>query len=131
MDSGSTGADCGAIRPIALADDSGCVPISERETGSGKRRKRETPAAVRCVVPVHVQPRAAKTEVAGLHGDAIKIRLKAPPVEGAANDALIRFLAKKLGVPRHAVRIVSGATSRTKRVSVDGIELPEVMNRLT
>lgn len=103
----------------------------KRETGSGKRRKREAPAAVRCVVPVHVQPRAAKTEVAGLHGDAIKIRLKAPPVEGAANDELIRFLAKKLGVPRHAVRIVSGATSRTKRVSVDGIELPEVMNRLT
>lgn len=103
----------------------------KRETGNGKRRKRETPAAVRCVVPLHVQPRAAKTEVVGLHGDAIKIRLKAPPVEGAANDELIRFLAKKLGVPRHAVRIVSGATSRTKRVSVDGIELPEVMNRLT
>lgn len=103
----------------------------EPESASGRRRKRPAPVPVRCVVPIYVQPRAAKTEVAGLHGDAIKIRLKAPPVEGAANDELVRFLAKKLGVPRLAVQIVGGATSRSKRVSVDGIELREAMNRLT
>jgi hypothetical protein len=55
-----------------------------------------------------------------MHGDAVKVRLAAPPVEGAANDALIRFVAERLGVPRSAVRIAAGATSRRKVVEVDG-----------
>jgi uncharacterized protein (TIGR00251 family) len=70
---------------------------------------------------VHVQPRASRTELSGEHGDALKIRLAAPPVEGAANDELIRFLAKRLHVSSGAVRIVSGAHGRRKVVEIDGI----------
>jgi uncharacterized protein len=60
--------------------------------------------------------------VAGVHGGALKVRLTAPPVEGAANDALVAFLAGALGVPRRAVRIVSGAAARTKVVEVEGAD---------
>jgi uncharacterized protein (TIGR00251 family) len=69
---------------------------------------------------VHVQPRARRTEVAGEHGEAVKIRLAAPPVDGAANEALRRFLAERLCVPRAAVRVVAGLSSRDKMVEVDG-----------
>jgi hypothetical protein len=79
---------------------------------------------------IYVQPRASRTEVAGLHGEAIKIRVAAPPVDGAANDALIRFLSERLGVSRSAVAIVSGATSRTKRVRIAGVSVTEVLARL-
>ena len=70
---------------------------------------------------VMVQPRASRTEIAGPHGDAIKVRLAAPPVEGAANKELIAFLAKRLGVPKSAVRIVKGTHGRHKVVEVEGI----------
>ena len=70
---------------------------------------------------VHVVPRAAKSALAGRHGDAIKIRIAAPPVEGAANAELVRFLAETLGVPRRAITITAGTTGRRKIVSVDGI----------
>lgn len=70
---------------------------------------------------VRVQPRASKNEVAGIHGTALKIRLQAPPVDGAANDALVSFLADSLGVSRRSVRIISGDSSRNKTVEVDGV----------
>lgn len=70
---------------------------------------------------LHVQPRASRTEVAGPHGDALKVRLAAPPVDGAANDALLRFLADTLGVPRATLTLVSGASSRRKVVVVHNI----------
>jgi uncharacterized protein (TIGR00251 family) len=70
------------------------------------------------VLDLHVQPGAKRTEVAGLHGDRLKIRLAAPPVDGAANDELARFLAEAFGVPRRQVTIVSGHASRIKRVRV-------------
>lgn len=79
--------------------------------------------------PVRVQPRASRTEVAGTHQGALKVRLQAPPVEGAANEALVDFLADSLGVPRRMVEIVSGASSRTKVVEVAGIDAGAV-NRL-
>lgn len=69
---------------------------------------------------VHVQPRASRSEIVGLHGAALKVRLQAPPVDGAANDALVALLAERLGVPRRSVRVVAGATSRAKMVEVDG-----------
>jgi uncharacterized protein len=69
---------------------------------------------------VHVQPRASRSEVVGTHGTALKVRVQAPPVDDAANDAVIHLLSVQLGVPRHAVRIVAGATSRAKTVEVDG-----------
>jgi uncharacterized protein (TIGR00251 family) len=80
---------------------------------------RDVPGGVR--LKIRVQPRATRTTLAGAHGDALKVRLAAPPVDGKANDALIAFLAETLDVPRRAVRIVAGATSRDKTVEVDGI----------
>jgi uncharacterized protein (TIGR00251 family) len=71
-------------------------------------------------VSVHVQPRATRSEIVGLHGAALKVRLQAPPVDGAANEALVTLLAARLGVPRRAVRVVAGASSRAKTVEVDG-----------
>jgi uncharacterized protein (TIGR00251 family) len=56
-----------------------------------------------------------------VHGTALKVRLHSPPVDGAANEELISFLAEALGVPRRAVRIVSGQSSRTKTVEVEGV----------
>ncbi len=63
---------------------------------------------------IYVQPRAAGNTVAGIHGDALKIRLTAPPVEGAANKMCLRFLSKQLNVPGSALEIKSGHSSRTK-----------------
>ena len=79
---------------------------------------------------LHVQPRASRTEIAGPHGDALKIRLAAPPVDGAANEALVRFLAERLGVSRTAIRLESGANRRAKVVAVDGIGPEEAAHRL-
>lgn len=70
---------------------------------------------------LHITPRARTTAVAGAHGDAIKIHVAAPPVDGAANAELVRFLAKRLGVPRGAVAIVSGAGGRRKTVEIAGL----------
>jgi len=70
------------------------------------------------ILLLHVQPGAKKTEVAGQYGEALKIRLAAPPVEGKANTALLKFLAKELGVPKSAVTLISGETSRHKRVRI-------------
>jgi uncharacterized protein (TIGR00251 family) len=71
---------------------------------------------------VRARPRAARSEIAGVLGGALKVRLAAPPVEGAANAALIELLADELDVPRAAVRIISGATARSKLVEVTGID---------
>jgi uncharacterized protein (TIGR00251 family) len=70
---------------------------------------------------LHVQPGARKTEVAGLHGDALKIRLAAPPVDGKANAALIEFVANRLGLPKSAVRLTTGQTSRRKILEIDAV----------
>jgi len=65
-----------------------------------------------------VQPGAKRSEVAGLHGEALKLRLTAPPVESRANEALVEFLANTLGVPKSSVRIVKGGSARRKTVLV-------------
>jgi uncharacterized protein (TIGR00251 family) len=94
--------------------------------GAEKKHKRSSPQAGRHtigrpgVLTVFVQPRAARTEVVGPHGDGIKIRVHAPPIDGAANEELVRFLARQLGVPKTSVAIMSGAGSRRKLVSVTG-----------
>ena len=66
------------------------------------------------LISVHAQPGAKKSAVAGLHGDALKVRVAAPPVEGKANEALTAFVARALGLPRRAVSIVKGESSREK-----------------
>ena len=75
-------------------------------------------------------PRSPRTRVDGRRGDAILIRLNAPPVDGAANDALVAFLAEVLEVPRRSIALVSGQTSRDKRVRVEGIEQASAVARL-
>lgn len=75
---------------------------------------------------VHVQPRAGSSEVSGLHGAALKVRVAAPPVDGAANEALIVLLAELLQVPRGAVRIVAGSASRSKVVEIEGVDASSI-----
>jgi len=70
------------------------------------------------LIAVHVQPGAKKSGAAGLHGGALKLRIAAPPVEGKANEALVAFVAGALGVPRRAVSVVKGASSREKLLLV-------------
>jgi uncharacterized protein (TIGR00251 family) len=79
---------------------------------------------------VRIQPGAARTEIVGEHGGALKIRVAAPPVDGAANEALVRFLAEQLGVRRAAITISSGASGRAKVLRVAGITAGEAASRL-
>lgn len=79
---------------------------------------------------VKVQPRAARTEVAGLLGGELKVRVAAPPVDDAANEELLRFLAKTLGLPRAAVHLVRGRTSGHKVLAIAGLTAAEAARRL-
>ncbi len=75
------------------------------------------------LIAVHAQPGAKKSEVAGLHGEALKIRVAAPAVEGRANAALIAYLSETLGIPKRAVTVLRGETSRDKLVRVDDLSV--------
>ncbi len=81
-------------------------------------------------VNFYVQPRASNTEVVGRYGDAIKVRVKAPPVDGAANEELIRFLAKRLKVPRKSIELVSGSSSRHKQIAIEGVTPTKIIESL-
>ncbi len=76
----------------------------------------------RITLTLHIQPGAKKTEFAGLHGDALKIRLAAPPVDGKANEALVKFVAETLNLPKSAVTLKSGQTSRRKVLELIGAD---------
>lgn len=78
------------------------------------------------ILAVHVQPKAARTGFAGLYGGALKIRVAAPPVEGAANEALCAFLAEQFGLPKGAVEVRAGAGSRHKLVRLRGLSASRV-----
>ena len=80
---------------------------------------------------VRVIPRAGRTGAAGTRGDALLVRLAAPPVEGAANDALVAFLARAFDRPKRDVRILSGKSSRDKRVAIGGVSGDAVALRLS
>ena len=82
------------------------------------------------VIPVRVIPRAGRTSVAGVRGGALLVRLAAAPVDGAANDALVRLLAETFDVPRSRVALVSGECSRDKRIRVAGLAAGDVERRL-
>ncbi|MDT5270524.1 MAG: uncharacterized protein QOH49_2710 [Acidobacteriota bacterium] len=82
------------------------------------------------VFAVRVVPRASKTAIAGEHDGALKVRVAAPPVEGAANAELTRFLAKLLGVPTRAVEIVGGHTSKTKVLRALGAQAADLVRLL-
>jgi len=77
-----------------------------------------------------VIPRSPRTRVDGRRGGAVLIRLAAPPVDGAANDALLRYLAEALGVPRRSVRLLAGETSRDKKVAISGLDVSAVLAAL-
>jgi uncharacterized protein (TIGR00251 family) len=99
-------------------------------TRSGKRDAGSVPKAPRTSLLVHVQPRASRTEVVGRHGAAIKVRVAAPPVDGAANAELVRFLAERLGVRRALVRVASGTSARDKRIEIEGLDNARALERL-
>jgi hypothetical protein len=82
------------------------------------RREEGEGGTLALVLTLHVQPGARRTEIAGVHGDALKIRLAAPPVDGKANAELLRFLALLFGVPRRAVTLVRGDAARNKTVRI-------------
>lgn len=81
-------------------------------------------------ISLYIQPRASKTAVVGMHDGALKIRLAAPPVDGAANAALVEFIAKQLGIPKSRVRLVAGASSRRKTVEIEGLDQAAVLAAL-
>jgi uncharacterized protein (TIGR00251 family) len=81
-------------------------------------------------IEVYVRPRASKTEVAGLHDGRIKIRLAAPPVDGAANAELVNFVAARLGIAKSKVRVVAGESSRRKLLEVEGVDADTLQERL-
>jgi uncharacterized protein len=88
----------------------------------------DTPAGATFTVKVH--PRAKKNAITGALGDALKLALTAPPVDGRANEACIEFFASLLKVPRSSVTIASGETSRRKVIQVAGLSADEVRRRL-
>jgi uncharacterized protein len=92
------------------------IPISETETG--------------VTFPIKVHPRAKKAAITGELGDALKVSLTAPPIEGRANDACIEFFARILKVPRSSVTIASGAGSRNKVIRVTGVTAQYVRDHL-
>ena len=95
---------------------------------------RITETAAGVVFSVHVQPRASRNELCGVQGDALKIRLTSPPVDGAANKLCREFLADLFHVPKSAVEIISGETSRRKRVKVtasDTGRLQQIVDSIT
>ena len=98
--------------------------MSTRNTERGTRNRSPIePIATGIRLRVHVQPRASRTELAGMRGSELKVRLTAPPVDGAANEELIRFLAQVLGVPRSAVTLTAGTAARSKCLEVTGVTL--------
>jgi uncharacterized protein (TIGR00251 family) len=77
-------------------------------------------------ITVRVTPRASSNEVHSWDGDVLRIRVAAPPADGKANKAVVSLLGRTLGVPRSKIRIVSGATSRTKVITIDGLSLTQL-----
>ncbi len=89
---------------------------------------KSTPSGV--LILIHLQPRSSRSELAGVHGDRLKIRLTAPPVDSKANEALCDFLAERLGVSKSAVRMVKGEKSRKKDILVSGLSMDQVEAKL-
>ena len=96
---------------------------------SGDLLVRQHGTAVR--VTVRVQPRASRSGIQGVHGGAWRIRVQAPPVEGAANEAVCDLLAEALRLPKRDLRVVSGTTARTKVIEIDDVSAEIVRARLT
>ncbi len=98
--------------------------------GEHERLNMPTPAPVSCTLAIKAIPNAPRSEVVGWLGEALKVKVHAPPVEGRANEVLREFLADELGLPRRAVTVLRGDTSRQKLLRIDGLTLAEVKVRL-
>jgi uncharacterized protein (TIGR00251 family) len=84
-----------------------------------------------CVLQIKAVPNSPKDEIIGWLGNSLKVRVHAPPTDGKANERLCAFLAEKLSLPRGAVTVAKGASSREKRLAVQGLSEPEARQRLT
>jgi len=117
---------------LALYPEAGLLPLpgAGRETSERYMFSylHETDDGV--ILRIKVQPRASRDEVVGVQGDALKVRITAPPVEGAANTHLLTVLAKQLGIPRGRLELRTGSTSRLKSITIQGISAAEVRRRL-
>ena len=100
-------------------------------TGSSATLPCFRPVATGLEVDVLVQPRASRSQIVALHDGRLKVQLAAPPVDGAANDALLDLFSKRIGVPRRDLTLVRGETSRRKTVLVRGIAADDVMSALS
>jgi uncharacterized protein len=100
--------------------------VIERDDQSPSEAEDEAPQEVDIVLRVHVQPGAGRTEVVGRHGDALKVKVAAPPEGGRANAAVSQLLAATLGVAPSAVSLVSGAANRSKRFRIGPVDLAVV-----
>ncbi len=114
----------GAINSAALGQDA----ASRVSTGTMIELK-ESPAGITFAVKVH--PRAKKNAITGEVGDALKVAITAPPVDGKANSACIEFFAKLLNLPRSSVTIAAGQTSRNKVIRVSGLTAQQVRDRIS
>jgi uncharacterized protein len=104
-------------------------PVEERRDGDvAQAAFKRTEAGLE--VRIRLQPNASKSEITGLHGDSLKVRVQAKPVEGAANAALVKLIAKTAGVPKSAVELIRGATSRNKVLKVVSPTPEDVEKRL-
>lgn len=82
------------------------------------------------ILHVRAAPKAAQSKFMGLHGDAVKIAVKAPPVDGAANEELIRFLAKSLGIAKSRIEVVRGESSRTKQILLQNAQTNDIEKKI-
>jgi uncharacterized protein len=87
--------------------------------------------AVGLVIRLHVQPRAKRCEIAGIHNGALKIKVTAPPVDDAANRAITEFLSKEFGLSKSSIQILSGLKSRDKTIQIKGLKLPDFLARIS
>jgi uncharacterized protein (TIGR00251 family) len=97
-------------------------------TGAGSGPVRATAHGAR--IDVRVIPRSPRTGVEGVRDGRLLVRVTAPPVDSAANEAVVAVLADTLGVPKRSVRLVAGATGRNKTIEVNGVDVGDVMARL-
>ena len=117
-----------AVRQCPQSPVASRSPMEESQFSERNQVVRATSDGV--TISVHVQPKASRTECAGMHGHAVKIRVAAPPSDGAANDELCRFLARICDLPVSAVHILSGAGSRQKRILLKGRSAEQIRRQL-
>jgi uncharacterized protein (TIGR00251 family) len=86
---------------------------------------------VSATLRLRVVPNAKRSEVVGEHGEAIKVKVQAPAMDGKANEALLEFIAEKLGVPRRAMCLIAGEKSRDKTIAITDLDADEARRRLT